>query len=148
MALSTPFALVIETGIRQQMMPPDFEKVRAWLSPALTPWAWGMVPLAVVATVVGWGIRGWLVRRGLRKAPADADPVKLRDRLSLESVILASSAAQLPALGATLLFMMGAQLLPVAVTMAVATLGVFSLGIWTRDRDVPVEDRGSLETVD
>ena len=144
-AASTPLALVVETAIRTQMMPPDFDKVRAWLSPMLTPWAWAMVPAGVVATVIGWGVRKWLVRRGLRKAKPDADPDKLRDRLALESMILASSAAQVPALGATLLFMAGAELLPVAVAMAVSTLGVFSLGIWTRDRDVPVEEREPAE---
>jgi len=127
-ALSTPLALGLETVVRRLLMPPDFEQVRAWLAPVLTPWAWATVPLTALAIGLGWWLFGVLVRRELRGAPPDTEPNKARAKAELESIILASSAPQVPAVIATLLFMMGAPLLPVAIAMGVATLGVLSLG--------------------
>lgn len=129
-ALSTPLALVVETGVRRLMMPPDFDAVRAWLSPALTPWAWATVPAAVAATGLSWWLYRVLARRELRRRRPGLTEAEARAKAELEAVLLASSAPQVPAVIATMLFMMGAEVLPVAVAMGVAMLGVLSLGAW------------------
>ena len=128
--LSTPFALLVETGVRRIMMPPEFDDVRAWLQPDVTPWAWAMVPLAVVATGLGFLLQRWLLRRALAKpAPGGLDPARQRQRAEFDALMLSTSAPQIPALVGTICFMVGAQLTPVLVTMAVATVGVVSLGL-------------------
>lgn len=132
-ALSTPLALAVETVVRQWMMPPEFEEIRAWLCATLAPWAWAMVPTTVLATVFGWWLLGVLRRRALRTMEDGADGTRAAERAELEAIILSSTAPQIPALIATFLFMMGAPLLPVAVAMATATAGVLSLALWIRD---------------
>ena len=137
--LSTPFALVVETGVRRLIMPPEFDEVRAWLSPEVTPYAWAMAPLAVLATAVGFFLQQWLVRRALRKPPrAGMTRDQARQRAEFDALMLSTSAPQLPALLGTVMFMLGSKLDPVLVTMAVATVGVISLGL-TMGRSDPGE---------
>lgn len=128
--LSTPLALVIETGIRHLMMPPEFDQVRAWLSPQVTPVVWAMVPTAIVATGIGFALQRWLTRRALAKpARPGMTAAAVRERAEFDALMLSTSAPQIPALLGTIAFMLGSQLTPVLVTMAVATLGVLSLGL-------------------
>lgn len=129
-ALSTPLALVVETGLRRVMMPPDFDAVRAWLSPTLTPWAWATVPATLVTTVLGWWLYRVLARRELRARRPGLTAEQAREKAELEALMLASSAPQVPAVAATLLYMLGADVVPVGVAMGGATLGVLSLGLW------------------
>jgi hypothetical protein len=128
-ALSTPLALVVETGLRRWMMPPDFDHVRAWLAPTVTPWAWATVPAAVVATGLGWWLYRVLARRELKNRRPGQSEAQARAKAEFEALMLASSAPQVPAVAATMLFMLGADVVPVAVAMGVATLGVASLGV-------------------
>jgi len=127
--LSTPLALGVETVLRRVMMPPDFEAVRAWLSPTLTPWAWATVPLTAVATGLGWWLLRVLKRRELNKRRPGLTESEARARAEFEALMLSTSAPQVPAVMATMLFMMGASLVPVLVAMGVAMLGVLSLGL-------------------
>jgi hypothetical protein len=129
-ALSTPLALVVESGLRRLMMPPDFDLVRAWLAPTLTPWAWATVPATLATTVLGWWLYGVLTRRELRTRRPGLTAEQARAKAEFEALMLASSAPQVPAVAATMLFMLGADVVPVAVSMATATLGVISLGAW------------------
>lgn len=131
-ALSTPLALVVETGLRRLMMPPDFEQVRAWLSPTLTPWAWATVPITLLTTGLGWWLQRVLARRGLRRRRPGLTEAQARARAEFDALMLASSAPQIPAIVATMLYMLGAELQPVVVAMGVATLGVLSLGLAMR----------------
>lgn len=131
--LSTPLALGVETVLRRLMMPPNFDAVRAWLEPSLTPWAWATVPVTVLATLLGWWIFGALRRRALKGRRPGQDEAQARASAQLEAMILATSAPQIPAVAATLLFMMGASLVPVLVAMGVAMLGVLSIGLWLDD---------------
>lgn len=130
--LSTPLALGVETVLRRLMMPPDFDAVRAWLRPALTPWAWATVPVTVVATGLAWWLFRVLTRRALNKRRPGQSEQEARARAQLDAIVLSSSAPQVPAVAATMLFMMGASLTPVLVAMGVAMLGVLSLGLWVR----------------
>ncbi|MCX4246637.1 hypothetical protein [Paraliomyxa miuraensis] len=134
-ALSTPMALAVESGMRRLLMPPDFERVRAWLSPTLTPWAWATVPLTVAATGLGWWLVRVLARRELRVVRRGMTAEQARRKADFEALMLASSAPQVPAVAATMLFMLGASPTPVVVSMVLATLGVLSLGVWVGRRE-------------
>lgn len=139
--LSTPFALVVETGVRRLMMPPEFEEVRAWLRPDITPWAWLAVPLALVGTAMGFALQRWLARRELKKPlRPGVDPATARRKAEFEALMLSTSAPQIPALLATFAFMFGSELLPVLVSIGVATLGVVSLGVAAPHAHVPGSD--------
>lgn len=133
-ALSTPMAMAVETGMRRLMMPPGFDLVRAWLSPTLTPWAWATVPATLAATGLGWWLQRVLVRRELRTPRPGMSEAQARSKAEFEALMLASSAPQVPAVAATMLYMMGAPLLPVVVSMAIAMLGVLSLGLFIGSR--------------
>ncbi len=129
-ALSTPLALVVESGLRRLMMPPDFEAVRAWLGPTLTPWAWAMVPATLATTCLGWWLYRVLSRRELRAHRPGLTEEQARAKAEFEALMLASSAPQVPAVAATMLFMLGADVVPVVASMIAATLGVVSLAMW------------------
>jgi hypothetical protein len=129
-ALSTPLALVVESGLRRLMMPPDFDAVRAWLGPTLTPWAWATVPATLATTCLGWWLFRVLSRRELRaRRPGGLTEEQVRAKAEFEALMLASSAPQVPAVAATMLYMLGADLVPVALSMVGATLGVVSLAM-------------------
>lgn len=127
--VSTPLALVIETGLRQIMFPPEFDEVRMWLRPSITPWLWLAAPLAALATPLGYRVQGWLVRRALAKLPPERRTERERRELELDALLLSTSVPQFPALFATFGFMLGSALLPVVVAMAVATAGVVVVGV-------------------
>lgn len=129
-AASTPLAFALENVLRQWLLPPQFEEVRVWLCATLTPWAWATVGLTAAAVALGWWMVGALYRKAKRRPSKTDDPTTIRARASLEAVILASSTTQLPALAATMLYMMGAPLLPTAVSIGVATVGVLSMVLW------------------
>lgn len=141
-ALSTPLALVVEAGLRRLMMPPDFDAVRAWLSPTLTPWAWATVPATLVTTCLGWWLYRVLSRRELRARRPGLTEEQARAKAEFEALMLASSAPQVPAVAATMLYMLGADVMPVVVSMLTATLGVGSLGVWI-GRGVPRGSEGA-----
>lgn len=135
-ALSTPLAWVVESGLRRLLFPPDFDAVRAWLSPTLTPWAWAMVPAALVTTGIGWWLYRALARRELLARRPGLTAEQARAKAEFEALMLASSAPQVPAVAATMLYMLGADAVPVAAAMITATLGVVSLGV-AIERGVP-----------
>ncbi|MBC8071621.1 MAG: hypothetical protein IAG13_25065 [Deltaproteobacteria bacterium] len=128
-AVSTPLALVIETGLRQVMFPPEFPEVRMWLRPTITPWMWLAAPLALVVTPLGYRLQAWLVRRALAKLPPERRTEHERREQELDALLLSTSVPQFPALLATFGFMFGSELLPVVVAMAAATAGVIAVGV-------------------
>jgi hypothetical protein len=129
-AISTPLALAIETGVRMLVFPPELDEVRAWLQPTITPWVWWMVPLVALATVVGFYVQSRLIARSLRRLPPERRDEAAFASARFDALMLSTSAPQLPALLATMGLTMGAELLPVAVTMASGTLGVIVQGVW------------------
>lgn len=128
-AVSTPLALLIETGLRQVMFPPEFPEVRMWLRPTITPWMWLAAPLAVAVTPLGYRLQSWLVRRALARLPAERRTEQERLEHEVDAMLLSTSVPQFPALLATFGFMFGSELLPVAVAMAAATAGVLVVGV-------------------
>jgi hypothetical protein len=128
-ACSTPLALAVETGLRQLIFTPEFDDVRMWLRPSITPWVWLAVPACVVAVPLGAKLQRWLVARDLAKLPPERRTEQERIESEFDALLLSTSAPQLPAVIATLAFMFGSGLAPVAVAMVVATLGVLGLGL-------------------
>jgi hypothetical protein len=137
-AISTPFALAVETGLRGIMFPPGFDEVRMWLRPAITPWMWLAAPLAVLVTPLGFRLQKWLVRRALAKLPPARRTEQERRECELDALLLSTSVPQFPALLATFGFMFGSALLPVAVAMGTATVGVVVVGVLVARR-IPTE---------
>lgn len=133
--LSTPLTLVVETVIRRLVMPPDFEEIRAWLRPQVTPWVWGAVlPATVLMTAFGIWLQRWLFRRELHRLCARLPADQAHAKAQFEALMLSTSAPQLPAVAGTVCFMLGADLLPVLATIGAATAGVLTLGFVLPER--------------
>jgi hypothetical protein len=127
-AVSTPLALAVETGMRILLFPPEFEELRMLLRPVLTGWMWTTPLLAALATLLGIKLQRWTVQRHLAKLPPDGrTPVAVK-RAEFDTLMLSTSVPQVPALVATFGFTMGSALLPVVVAIVVATAGVLLLG--------------------
>ncbi len=134
--VSTPMTLLVETAIRHLVMPPEFEQVRAWLGPQVTPWVWGMVPLTVLATAGAVPLQRYLYRGEFAEREAKLGADKAHDKAVFESLMLSTSAPQFPALLATFGYLCGASPTPVVWTMVLATIGVFALGLFLPPRPV------------
>lgn len=133
-ATSTPLAMLVEAGMRRLTFPPEFDEVRLWLRPAITPWTWIAVPLGVVAIPLAAAVQRWLVARSLAKLPEARRTEAERVSCEYDAMLLSTSITQLPAVLATVAFMFGAALPPVATAMAIATVGVIALGLWVARR--------------
>lgn len=127
-AISTPLALAVETGLRWLLFPPEFDEVRAWLRPAITPWMWTASVLAIAFTLLGWKLQTWFVARRMSRLAEDKRTPEAEAKAHFDALMLSSSCPQIPALFATFGFMIGAELLPVLVAIAIATAGVLTLG--------------------
>ena len=124
-ALAAPSAFGLETLLRKVLFPPEFEEVRATLSDLLT------IPTWVVAILVFCSLAAGVVfqKRQLNRklAQLQSATVKQKNEAAMGVFMLSASIPQIPAILATLMFMFGAELMPVAVTMAVSCLGVLLL---------------------
>ncbi len=135
--LAAPLALGFETLFRKLLFPllmgDDFELVRGFLRPLLTPVAWALGLLALAMTLVGWALHAMLAARALARLPAEkrALPAE-RERAELRAFMVAASVPQLPCVLATFTFMFGAALLPVLVAVGLGSLGVCVLALRTR----------------
>lgn len=131
-ALSTPLALAVETGLRLLIFPPEFAEVRIFLRPYITPWMWLMTPAALVMTGVGFPLHRLLVRKNLSRFKPEKRTAKRIEDANFDSLMLSTSAPQVPALVSTFGFMLGSELLPVLLAIVAATMGVLSLGLVLR----------------
>ncbi len=138
-AVSTPAMLAVETWLRRLLLPPELEELRAWLREDLTPVAWATVPLVPLAAWCGLRLHRWYVGRELARLPPRRKTEEAAARVRFDALMLCTSAPQLPAVLATLLFMFGAALTPVAISLFSATVGVLVLGalILRRSADAP-----------
>lgn len=121
MALTPPAALAVEAALRRALFPADFEALRSYLGPSVTPVAWALAAAVPVLAVAGrWAQRRvsawWRVRH-----PHDPNA-------SLAGLYLGASLPQLGALAATGLYTLGASLVPVGLATGLATVAVLALG--------------------
>ena len=125
---AVPVAYALETGLRVLLLPPDVEALRQELRPILTGFAWWLFGLAFPMALLGLWVKRRLFRRALVRLP-EPTPA-LRERAEMEAFLLASSVPQIPALFCTVTSLAGASPEPVLATMAVATAGVLTQGLW------------------
>jgi hypothetical protein len=123
--LAAPVALVVETGLRLLIFPDDFELVRGFLNPMLTPVAWVLGVVAGVAGFAGLGLQRRMSAKRLGKLPPGAG-VSDRYQAVFAVFLLTTSVPQIPALLATFAYMFGASLVPVLVGVGVCSVGVVS----------------------
>jgi hypothetical protein len=128
-AVSTPLALAVETGLRQLLFPPELEEIRAWLRPTITPWIWVMPALATAAAVAGLWLQRWYAKREFFALPKPERTDAAWSDANFDALMLSTSAPQVPALLATIGFMAGAELPPVIAAIAVGTAGVLVQGV-------------------
>ena len=135
--VAAPLALGFETLFRKLLFPlfmgDDFELARAFLGPLLTPVAWAFCGVALLANVAGLALHTRLVRRAMARLPAEKRELPAeRERAELGAFLVAASVPQLPCIASTLMFMLGAQLLPVLVAVGIGSLGVVVQALRTR----------------
>lgn len=123
--LAAPVALVVETVLRKLIFPADFELVREFLEPMLTPVAWVLGAVAGVAGFVGLGLQRRMADKRLAKLPPAAG-VNDRYQAVFAVFLLTTSVPQIPAILATFAYMFGASIVPVIVGVAVCSVGVVS----------------------
>lgn len=131
-AVSTPAMLGIESMLRWLMLPPEFEQIRAWLGPSITPYVWGLAAAAAVAAPIAFRLQRVLVRRTLARQSLAHQEEGIEDKARFDALILSTSVVQVPALLAAICYLLGAALLPVVVAIVVATIGVIAQGIALR----------------
>ena len=135
--VATPLALGMETLVRTQVFPllmgGDFEEVRAVLGPLLTPVAWGLCGVAILANIAGFALYARLVARSIARLPPERRALgPERERAALGAFLLAASVPQVPCILSTLTFTFGAPLAPVLVGVTLGSLGVFAQALRTR----------------
>jgi hypothetical protein len=135
-AISTPLAVALESLLRQWMFPPEFEDVRAWLEPSITPWMW-LTPLACALGIpIGLRLHRWLVRRTIARMPVERRTPVAEANAVTDALLLSTSVPQVPAIVATMGLLLGSALTPVLVATATATVGVLVIGI-VASRELP-----------
>lgn len=121
--LAAPVALAFETLLRALLFPEDFEVLREFLRPFLTPVAWALGLLAGGASFAGLVFMRRMAERRLARLPADAE-AEQRYAQVLGVFMLTTAIPQIPAVLSTFAFMFGASLAPVLVGIVLATVGV------------------------
>lgn len=133
-ALSSPLSLAVETAIRTALFTDDMRALRSMASDALTPIAWGFVPVTTAASLLGVFVHRAALRRALAAAARKVGNPDAEENARLTALYVATSVPQLPALAATFLFTAGARLEPVMTTLLIAAFGVMLQG-WTAPRE-------------
>ncbi len=128
--LAAPVALAFETLLRHLLFPSEFEEVRAFFEPTLTPIAWVLCILAALASLAGVVLQRRLVRSRLERMP-EADAAARRGQI-VGVFLLTASVPQIPSVFSTLAFTLGASLAPVLVGIGIASAGVIVQAIRMR----------------
>lgn len=127
--VAAPMAFAFETVLRMLIAPEEFEGVRAFLRGPLTPVAWALAGVALLATVGGLFVYDRVAARAIAKLPADRRTDEHRVRAATGAFLLTSAVPQIPAVLCTVMFTFGAPFLPVAVGIGIASLGVVAQAI-------------------
>jgi len=121
--LAAPVALGFETTIRLLFFPDDFEMVREFLHPFLTPVAWALGLLAAVGGFAGLALQRRMSEKRLARLPPDAS-VELRYQQVFGVFLLTTAVPQIPSVLATITFTFGASIWPVLVGIVFCSAGV------------------------
>lgn len=120
---AAPVALGFETVLRLLIFPPEFEEVREFLQPMLTPVAWGFAGLAGLTGLLGLALQRRLADKKLARLPATADADQ-RYREVFGVFLLTTALPQIPAILSSFAYMFGASIVPVVVGIGVCSVGV------------------------
>lgn len=130
--VSVPLALGLESLLRRLILPPDFDTLRMLWGRSLTPWVWGLLPIAALVDVAAFRLHLHLCAGIARGEPTLGAEKTAWQRF--EALMIAASVAQAPGLVATFGYMVGASLSSVLAVIAVSTAGVLALGAHLRTR--------------
>lgn len=121
--IAAPLAFALESALRALLFPPEFEDMRWYLRPTTSVVAWLLLGVALLTSIAGQRV---LVRTVDKRLAALGEEARQdqRQQAIVGTFLLTSSLPQIPALLATLASMFGSELLPVALAVAVASLGV------------------------
>lgn len=123
--LAAPGALAFETLLRALLFDSDFELLREFLSPVLTPVAWVLGLVAAAASLGGLALQRSMAEKRLARLPEGAGD-EARYGQVLGVFLFTTAAPQIPAILSTFAFMFGASLVPVLVGVGICTLGVIA----------------------
>lgn len=123
--LAAPGALGFETLLRALLFPPDFELLRAFLSPVLTHLAWVLGLVAAAGSLIGLALQRSIAHKRLARLPEGASE-EVRYQQVLAVFLLTTAAPQIPAILATFALMFGASLTPVLIGVGICSLGVIA----------------------
>ena len=123
--LAAPGALGFETLLRALLFDDDFELLRQFLSPVLTPVAWVLGLVAAAGSLAGLALQRSIAHKRLARLPEGAS-FEVRYQQVLAVFLLTTAAPQIPAILATFAFMFGASLAPVLVGVGICSLGVIA----------------------
>lgn len=125
--LAAPLALALESLLRWLLFPPDFEVLRTFLEPVLTPIAWALVALSALAALIGALAQRVLSARKIARLGPHAAPAQVEAARN-QVFLIAASIPQLPTIASTLAYMFGASLVPTLVGVGVCTVSVLAQG--------------------
>ena len=124
LAISSPVSLGAETLIRKIVFTADMREMRALLEPFLTPVAWALLGITVLAVLLGVPAHHAIHKRLFARLGERAgDPAA---RASADTVV------QLPSLVAAMTFTLGAAVTPVLAALCAAGVGVVLIGVFGR----------------
>ncbi|MDQ3033931.1 MAG: hypothetical protein M3Y87_16055 [Myxococcota bacterium] len=129
-AIAAPLALALESAVRWLLFPAEFEVVRGWLEPFLTPLAWLLAVVTVIAGAAGFALQRGLVARKLAKLGASS--AAQREAARTQVFLITASIPQLPAIASTFALMFGASLVPTLVGVTICTVSVLAQGVALR----------------
>lgn len=122
--VAAPAALGIETGLRLLLFPDDFDLIREFLRPNLTPVAWGFAVVAGIGAVAGLVIQKKLVARRVAKLPEEANTLDRRYQAAFGVFLLTTAVPQIPSIFATFCFTFGSSIVPVIAAITLTSIGV------------------------
>ncbi|MEM9188817.1 MAG: hypothetical protein AAGF12_06560 [Myxococcota bacterium] len=122
--VAAPGALAVESLLRWLLFPEDFEILRTYLEPFVTPIAWLMAALTAILGLVGLRLQRTMSAKKIARLPEERRTEAQLRRTRTGVFLLTASVPQIPAVIATVLFMIGSSLWPVIVALVVVTVAV------------------------
>jgi hypothetical protein len=130
--IAAPIALVFESLLRFLLFPDDFERVRTFLEPYLTPVAWGLAIVTLALSFVGYALQKRISTKRVARIPEPKRTPERIERAKVGAFMLTASIPQIPAIVATFTVMFGASIVPAIVAIVIVTAAVLAIGRLTR----------------
>lgn len=130
--IAAPAALVFESLLRFLLFPEDFERVRVFLEPYLTPVAWGLAAVTLALSFVGYALQRTMSQKRVARIPEPKRTPERIERAKVGAFMLTASIPQIPAILATFAVMFGAAIVPAIAAIVIVTAAVLAIGRLTR----------------